>query len=105
ANCSLSGVGGLRNGLLYSTEGGNTWTSLGAATLGGQTVDAVAARGNVLLAGTFEPIGFASNAQRRVGGLYRSADGGATFNLVSGTGGLPLGPISSIAGDPNNANR
>jgi hypothetical protein len=90
---------------LYSNDGGSTWTSLGAATLGGQTVDAVAARGNVLLAGTFEESFAASAAQRRVGGLYRSADGGATFTLVSGTGGLPTGPVNSIVGDPNNSNR
>jgi hypothetical protein len=104
--CFFTGSGGLRNGLLYSQDGGNTWTSLGAATLGGQTVDAVAARGNVLLAGTFEEsLLVVSAAQRRVGGLYRSADGGATFTLVSGTGGLPTGPVNSIVGDPNNSNR
>jgi hypothetical protein len=67
--CFFTGSGGLRNGLLYSQDGGNTWTSLGAATLGGQTVDAVAARGNVLLAGTFEEsLLVVSAAQRRVGG-------------------------------------
>src|SRR5262249_23134895 len=85
----FTGSGGLRNGLLYSNDGGSTWTSLGAAALGGQTVDAVAARGNVLLAGTFEESSLVDPAQRRVGGLYRSADGGATFTLISGTGGLP----------------
>src|SRR5215467_6732892 len=92
--CFFTGSGGLRNGLLYSNDGGNTWSSLGAATLAGQTVDAVAARGNVLVAGTFETSFAASAAQQRVGGLYRSADGGATFTLVSGTvgSGLPLGP-------------
>jgi autotransporter-associated beta strand protein len=101
----FTGSGGLRNGLLYSNDGGSTWTSLGAAALGGQTVDAVAARGNVLLAGTFEESSLAPAAQRRVGGLYRSADGGATFTLISGTGGLPTGPVTSIVGDPNNSNR
>src|SRR5262249_40642388 len=105
--CFFTGSGGLRNGLLYSNDGGSTWTSLGAAALGGQTVDAVAARGNVLLAGTFEESNLARAvpAQRRVGGLYRSADGGATFTLISGTGGLPTGPVNSIVGDPNNSNR
>src|SRR5450756_668908 len=44
-------------------------------------------------------------AQRMVGGLYRSTDGGATFNLVSGGAGLPTGPVSSIVGDPANTNR
>jgi autotransporter-associated beta strand protein len=106
--CFFTGSGGLRNGLLYSQDGGNSWTSLGAASLGGQTVDAVAARGNTLIAGTFElsnVITSAAAAQRRVGGLYRSPDGGATFTLISGTGGLPTGPVSSIVGDPNNSNR
>src|SRR5215469_6224852 len=67
----FTGSGGLRNGLLYSNDGGSTWTSLGAAALGGQTVDAVAARGNVLLAGTFEESSLARAvpAQQRVGGL------------------------------------
>ena len=104
--CFFTGSGGLRNGLLYSRDGGNSWTSLGAATLGGQTVDAVAARGNTLIAGTFEPSNLVTSAaQQRVGGLYRSPDSGATFTLISGTGGLPTGPVSSIVGDPNNSNR
>ena len=103
--CLFTGSGGLRNGLLYSKDGGNTWIPLGVTTLAGQTVDAVAARGNVIIAGTFESSFAASAVQRRTGGLYRSPDGGTTFNLVSGTAGLPLGPVSSIAGDPNNPNR
>jgi hypothetical protein len=66
----FTGSGGLRNGLLYSQDGGNSWTSLGAATLGGQTVDAVAARGNTLIAGTFEASNLVHSqpAQQRVGG-------------------------------------
>ena len=105
--CFFTGSGGLRNGLLYSQNGGATWNSLGAGTLGGQTVDAVAARGNTLVAGTFEPSFAVSPAQQRVGGLYRSTDGGTTFTLISGTvgTGLPAGPVSSIVGDPNNTNR
>src|SRR6476620_10643611 len=59
--CVFTGSGGLQNGLLYSNNGGSSWTSLGATTLGGQTVDAVAARGNVLLAGTFEISGLGGN--------------------------------------------
>src|SRR3984893_15803523 len=103
--CLFTGSGGLRNGLLYSKDGGNTWIPLGVTTLAGQTVDAVAARGDGIIAGAFEASFAASAVQRRTGGLYRSPDGGTTFNLVSGTAGLPLGPVSSIAGDPNDPNR
>src|SRR5262249_37095751 len=103
--CAFTGSGGLRNGLLYSNDGGSTWTSLGAATLGGQTVDAVAARGNVLLAGTFEISALGGN--KNTGALFRSTNGGATFTQISGGAGtgLPNGPVSSIVGDPNNPNR
>src|SRR5262245_116484 len=55
--CFFTGSGGLQNGLLYSQDGGDTWKSIGAATLGGQTVDAVVARGNTIVAGTFETSG------------------------------------------------
>jgi outer membrane autotransporter protein len=107
-SCFFTGSGGLRNGVLYSQDGGATWSSLGGATLAGQTVDAVAARGSILVAGTFEP-SFAAGGLglQRAGGLYRSIDGGATFTLVSGVGGtgLPTGAVSSIVGDPNNQTR
>jgi autotransporter-associated beta strand protein len=101
----FTGSGGLQNGLLYSQDGGNTWTSLGAATLANQSVVGVAARGSVLLAGTYEISGFAPD--RNTGTLYRSTDGGANFTQISGVAGtgLPNGPISSIAGDPNFPNR
>jgi autotransporter-associated beta strand protein len=110
ANGSVLGLaasGGLRNGLLYTQDGGNTWTSLGAATFANQSVVGVAARGNVLVAGTYEISGFAAATERNTGALYRSTDGGANFTKISGaTGtGLPNGPISSIVGDPNNPNR
>jgi hypothetical protein len=104
-SCFFTGTGGLQNGLLYSNNGGSSWTSLGAAPLGGQTVDAVAARGNVLLAGTFEISGLGGN--KNTGALYRSTNGGVTFTQISGAAGtgLPNGPVSSLAGDPNNPNR
>src|SRR5215472_15150458 len=61
--CFSTGSGGLRNGLLYTQDGGNTWTSLGAATLGGQSVVGVAARGSVMLAATYEISGFPFDRQ------------------------------------------
>jgi hypothetical protein len=110
ANGSVLGLaasGGLRNGLLYSQDGGKDWTSLGAAALGNQSVAGVAARGNVLVAGTYEISGFASATDRNIGALYRSTDSGTNFTKISGTvgTGLPDGPISSIAGDPSDPKR
>src|SRR5262245_15057725 len=49
----FTGSGGLRNGLLYTQDGGNTWTSLGATTFANQSVVGVAARGNLIVAGTY----------------------------------------------------
>jgi len=102
--CFSTGTGGLRNGLLYTQDGGNTWTSLGAATLANQSVVGVAARGSVIVAATYEISGFPFD--RHVGALYRSTDGGASFTKISDSGtGLPKGPVTSLVGDPNNPNR
>src|SRR5262249_16365652 len=101
----FTGSGGLQNGLLYSQDGGNTWTSLGAATLANQSVVGVAARGNVMVAGTFEISGLGGD--KNAGALFRSTNGGATFTQISGGvgTGLPNGPVSSVVGDPNNPDR
>jgi hypothetical protein len=101
----FTGSGGLQNGLLYSQDGGNTWTSLGAAALANQSVVAVGVRGNVMLAGTFEISGLGGD--KNAGALFRSTNGGGTFTQISGGAGtsLPNGPVSSIAGDPTNPNR
>ena len=103
--CFVAGSGNTPNGLLQTRDGGATWITLGGTTLTGQSVAAVAERGQVILAGTYELSGFTSSVQKTAGGLYRSTDGGATFNLVSGGSGLAAGPVSAIAGDPANPNR
>ena len=101
------GDGGQRIGILHSTDGGTTWSApAGDAALAGQCVVGVAARGQVLLAATFEPWAFHSNyePEQNVGGLYRSADGGETFALVAPASGLPAGPVTSLVEDPDNTN-
>src|SRR4029077_3411967 len=94
--------GGVQNGLLYSTNGGTSWTHLGGATLANQSVVDVAARGSTMLAATFEPRLIEVGVSQFTGALYRSTNGGASFTPVSGTGGLPPGPVTSLVGDPSN---
>jgi autotransporter-associated beta strand protein len=100
--------GGIQNGLLYSQDGGKTWTSLGGGTLAGQNVSAVAARGQIIMAGTSVMSEFAYQPVPGTisGALYRSTNGGTTFMQVSGAAGtgLPAGPITSLVGDPGNPN-
>ncbi len=95
------GRGGQKIGILYSQNGGNSWTlPAGNTALSTQSVCGVIARGATLLAGTFEPQDFATG----VGALYRSTDRGSTFSSISGSGGLDSGPITSLVGDPSNPN-
>jgi photosystem II stability/assembly factor-like uncharacterized protein len=75
-------------GIYYTTDGGANWTHLGATPLLGQKILGVSARGAVLMAAS------------RTGGLFRSIDTGASWTLVSGTGGLPTGGVSDLEADP-----
>ncbi|WP_421995843.1 autotransporter domain-containing protein [Reyranella sp.] len=95
---NVEGRGGQRIGVLYTTNGGSSWSELGGATLANKSIVGVAARGSTLLAAAAEPHDTAA-----AGGLYRSVNGGSSFDLVSGTRGLASGPVSSLASD--NANR
>ena len=96
--------GGLRTGLLMSTDGGNTWAApSGNATVAGVTIVNVEARGPLILAAGFEPLATARSNDpiaAQNGALYRSTDGGQTFTV--GAPGLPPGPVSSLVGDPSN---
>lgn len=96
--------GGVQAGLLYSADGGATFTRLGASTFTGQSVVDVAARGSTILAATAEPRTMEAAGSLFSGGLYRSTNGGTTFSLVGPGNGLPSGPVTSLVGDPNNPN-
>ncbi|HEY7031916.1 MAG TPA: autotransporter-associated beta strand repeat-containing protein, partial [Thermomicrobiales bacterium] len=99
------GRGGARTGLIYSSDGGNSWSALGAASLTGQSVIGVAAAGSTILAATFEVQNTTqTTAASGAYGLYRSVNGGLSFGLVSGAGtGLPAGPVTALVADPQNA--
>ena len=94
---NVEGRGGQRIGVLYSSNGGTSWNELGGATLANKSIVGVAARGSTLLAAAAEPHDTAA-----AGGLYRSVNGGGSFDLVSGSRGLASGPVSSLASDANN---
>jgi hypothetical protein len=98
---SFRGIGGLDSAVLRSTDGGNTWAVLLDSPLHDYNFTSVAARGNILMAASDSTVGLGGDA------LLRSADGGVSFQVVSGaTGsGLREGPVSDLVGDPGNANR
>ena len=72
-------------GVYRTTNGGVSWTHLGASPLLDRKLVAVLPRGATILA--------AARSQ----GLYRSVDTGATWPLASGSGGLPSGGIGDLA--------
>jgi hypothetical protein len=95
------GAGAVRTGLLYSTDGGNTWSALGGSTLNGQSVIGVATVGSTVLAATFEELApTVTTANGNPYGLYLSTNGGQSFALVSG---LPAGPVTALVADPQNS--
>ncbi len=80
-------------GVYRTTNAGNSWQQLGGATLLGQKLISVVARGSTLFAASFG------------GGLFRSTDTGANWSLISGTNGLPTGGIGALNEDRLNPNR
>jgi outer membrane autotransporter protein len=94
-------------GVLYSTDGGQNWTPMGRKELAGQSVTGVAARGGTILAATFEERAPTTTqaAKGAFYGLYRSTDGGKSFNLINSPVApnpfLPAGPVTALVADPS----
>jgi len=95
-------AGGDLSGLLRTTDGGSNWTSIMDPLLVGEHISAVAARGNILLAGANNFFGGGGT-----GGLFRSIDTGASWSQISGAAGtgLPDGTVDDMAGDPSSSLR
>lgn len=95
------GSGGPRDGLLYSKDGGQTWTVVGKGTITNSVV-AAAAVGQNLLAGTWEVSNFATQSDKFQGGLWLSTNSGQNWTSVAPNG--VSGPVSSIAVNPTQTN-
>ena len=101
---NLSGNGNL-TGILRTTDGGTTWTSLsGNGALNGLSICAVAERGSIILAAVNDDV----SGSYAGCGIYRSTNDGTTFTQISYQNGLrnglPEGAAYDLVGDPNNAN-
>ena len=89
------------DGVLVSRDSGNTWTQLGASTFAGQTFGDLAVvpgqGGNPTIIYGATQQGRASSSTSIdyvppvTAGVYRSADGGVSWTMLSGSGGLPAG--------------
>ncbi|WP_158261380.1 MULTISPECIES: Calx-beta domain-containing protein [Pirellulaceae] len=100
---SFGRIGNERIGLVRTTDGGDSWSIIdGNGTLTGKNISGVYANGNTIIVSVnTADIVSASNV-----GIFRSVDGGATFQLVSqGNGfsnGLPAGVSYDLVADPIN---
>lgn len=94
---SFSSDGGDRTGVLYTTDGGSNWRTLGATELRGKNISGIAARGNIVTVAV-------NSSTAGPAGIYRNGDInaiGGQFTLISGTGtGLPAGNVTDLVGDP-----
>jgi photosystem II stability/assembly factor-like uncharacterized protein len=98
--------GGEPDGILKSTDGGDTWTVLGQSTFAGQNLRQIlptsltTRSGQVILASAGGSLAQAQGT----GGVWRSSDGGLTWTALSGPGRpLPAGDDQTLLEDPNNA--
>ena len=89
-------VEGPLRGIYRTTDGGDNWTQIDSAPLGFTSISGIAARGATLLVSSETLSSF---------GLFRSADGGASWVTVSGGNGLPTGDVFDLVSDPGNLNR
>ena len=94
---SFAFFGDVLNGLLVTSDGGDTWSEVIHPLLSGENISGVAVRGDLLLA--------ASNGNFGVGGFFRSTDGGVNWARVSGTNGLPDQGVFDLVADPTNDSR
>lgn len=92
---SFSRIGGGLTGLLRSSNGGASWSSL-AGTLVGKNIIGLAVNGDRILIGS----NAATSNSCDDFGLFRSTDGGANFQKLVGAQGFGVGPVTALVSDP-----
>lgn len=107
---SYGRIGGTRNGLLRSRDGGLTWTTLGSGTLDGKNISGIVSRYPSANFVTTNPaitvsVNVADVFSLANIGIYQSKDFGLTFQQVSGRAGsgLPRGVTYDLVADPQNS--
>jgi hypothetical protein len=102
-NFSNSPSGGPAIGVLKSRDGGNQWSLIGTNMAGRiKEVVPTTADADLVTPGVQQVILVATIE----GGLFRSTDGGDSFNqVVGGATGLLPGPVTQLIANPNNAQR
>jgi autotransporter-associated beta strand protein len=101
-NNLFNGRSGALTGLLYTANGGQTWSALGQnSAFAGESVVSAMARGSTILVATFEPT--LPQSATAGYGLFLSTNGGTTFKDMSGAAGsgLPAGAVTSLVADPS----
>jgi hypothetical protein len=95
--------GGLRDGLLRTVNGGDSWTEIdGGGTLDGKNISGVAVHDQVIVVSVNDT----DADQVAAAGIYRSENGGTGFTQIAGgTTGLPNGICFDLVADPNHPER
>ncbi len=100
---SFSGIGGIRTGVLRTTDSGSTWTLLPG--MAGRQISGLAARGSTIVASVNTADSFITTEV----GIFRSTDTGASWTQINAAGGvgtgLPLGVCNDLAEDPTDSTR
>jgi hypothetical protein len=103
SNTFRNSIQEMAQGLLRTTDAGATWTPLAQASFQNDRIRAVVP---TAIGGTLATQVVLVAADDG-GGVWRSADGGASFTQISGAvgSGLPGGSASDLIGDPNDTQR